>query len=200
MAQPPAPPPPLTAWELFEELGAELQLAMLELIGAAGATGLRGACVAARALVNSRVEGIRLGVDDLGRAPLGLHGRFPRLTRLELESAPDGEPLSSDTFAEFALDELQSLASLIELDLRGCKALGTAAVLALRNCCPQLQHLDLEDTGASCGFSQACTRCGVARLKLPCKCLCGSHSAPVPQLWEPPPRCRRWRPSPASQG
>jgi hypothetical protein len=149
MARPPAPAPPKTAWELFQELDAELQLAILELIGAAGATGLRGACRAARALVNSRVERIRLGADDLGRTALGLHGRFPRLTRLELESAPDGEPLSSDTFAEFALDELQSLASLIELDLRDCKALGTAAALALERCCPQLQHLDLDDTGAS---------------------------------------------------
>jgi hypothetical protein len=149
MAQPPAPAPPQTAWELFEQLGAELQLAILALIGEAGVKSLRGACVAARALVNSRVERICLGVDDLGRAPLGLHARFPRLTCLELESDPDGEPLSSDTFADFAVDELQSLSSLIQLYLRDCKALGTAAVLALRNCCPQLQHLDLDDTGAS---------------------------------------------------
>jgi hypothetical protein len=148
MAQPPPAPPPIkTAWELFEQLGAELQLAILELIGTAGAESLRRACRAARALVNSRVERICLGVDDLSRAPLSLHARFPRLQRLELETDADGA-LSSDAFAEFAMAELQSLSSLIELDLRGCKALGTAAAMALERCCPQLQDLDLKDTGA----------------------------------------------------
>jgi hypothetical protein len=148
MAQPPpAPPPPGTAWELFKQLGAELQLAILALIGAAGVQSLRRACVAARALVNSRVERICLGVDDLSRAPLALYARFPRLQRLELDNDPDGA-LSSDAFVDFAVAELQSLSSLIELDLSGCKALGTAAAMALERCCPQLQDLDLKDTGA----------------------------------------------------
>jgi hypothetical protein len=147
MAQlPSAPPPAQSAWELFEQLGAELQLAILELICEAGAKSLRGACRAARSLVNSRVERVWLGLEDLRRIPLGLRGRFPRLQRLELDTDRDGA-LSSDAFADFAAAELQSL-PLIELDLRGCKGLGTAAAMILERCCPQLEQLDLDDTGA----------------------------------------------------
>jgi hypothetical protein len=45
--------------------------------------------------------------------------------------------------------ELARLASLTRLDLENCESLGTAALAALQECCPQLQHLDLEGTGGS---------------------------------------------------
>jgi hypothetical protein len=141
-------------WVLLEQLDAELQLAILELVGAAGAKSLRRASRAARALANSRVERILLPVDDVLELPLRLRERFPRLQRLELEEDPDGM-LTDSAFADFAVTELAHLPSLVELGLSGCKSLGTAAALALRDYSPQLEQLHLEDTGES-------TPCAVA--------------------------------------
>ena len=42
-------------------------------------------------------------MDDLSRATLGLGGRFPRLRRLELQTAPAGGELSPNTFVDFAV-------------------------------------------------------------------------------------------------
>jgi hypothetical protein len=149
MAEPRAATPPL--WELLEQLEAELQSAILDLAGARALQRLRGACRAARALVNSRVRRVRLSADDLATLPLRLHERFPRLARLALAPGADGGP-EPDTFADFAVGELARLSSLVELDLSAHMSLGTAAAVALRDCCPQLQSLDLGGTGAgSCG-------------------------------------------------
>jgi hypothetical protein len=57
-------------WELLERLDAELQRAILDLAGWQAAKRLRGASRAARALVNSRVERVRLPADDLITLPL----------------------------------------------------------------------------------------------------------------------------------
>jgi hypothetical protein len=54
-------PPPL--WALVEQLQPELQQAIAELLCAAGRSSLRLACSSARALVNSRVAGIELGIE-----------------------------------------------------------------------------------------------------------------------------------------
>ncbi len=139
-----AEPRAATIWELLEQLDAELQWAILDLAGALAAKHLRGASREARALVNSRVERIRLPADALATLPLRLHARFPRLARLEL--APGA--LNSDAFADFAVAELARLSLLVELHLRHCGSLGTAAAVVLRDCCPQLQALDLAGTGA----------------------------------------------------
>ena len=135
-------------WALLEQLDAELQRAILELIGAAGAKSLRRASRAARALANSRVESVKLSVYDALVLPLRLRERFPRLQRLELEKDPDGA-LTDSAFVDFAATELAHLPSLVELDLRGCASLDTAAALALFHYSPQLQKLDLEGTGES---------------------------------------------------
>jgi hypothetical protein len=136
-------------WQLFEQLDAELQHAVLELIGAAGVKSLRLASRAARALANSRVEGITLSVDDVLGLPLRLRERFPRLQRLELRADPGGALPDPNSFADFAVTELAHLSSLVGLDLSGCKSLGTAAALALREYSPQLEELHLKDTGES---------------------------------------------------
>jgi hypothetical protein len=141
-------------WELLDRLDVELQRAILDLAGARAAKRLRGASRAARTLVNSRVERIRLSAGDVATLPLRLHERFPRLARLGLARGADGG-LAPDTFADFAMAELAPLSSLVELDLRACKSLGTAAAVALRDCCPQLQRLNLGSTGAG-GSSFTC--------------------------------------------
>jgi hypothetical protein len=144
MAEPVAAP---LLWELLEQLEAELQSDILDLAGARALQRLRAACRAARALVNSRVRRVRLSADDVATLTLRLHERYPRLARLELARGADGG-LSPDTFADFAVGELARLSSLVELDLSAHKSLGTAAAVALRDCCPQLQALDLAGTGA----------------------------------------------------
>ena len=131
--------PPL--WQLIEQLDAELQHAVLELIGAAGIQILRLAFRAARTLANGRVERIRLHAEDL--CNLHLRARFPRLQRLELAPGPDGDPRDA-AFADFAAAEL---AHLYELDLTDCQYLGAASVAAVLRCCPQLRRLELEGTG-----------------------------------------------------
>jgi hypothetical protein len=145
MAEPvAAATPPLS--ELLDQLDAELQRAILDLAGWQAAKRLRGASRAARALVNSRVESVCLSADDLITLPLRLHERFPRLARLGLAPGADG-CLGPDAFAAFAAAELAPLSSLVALDLAACKSLGTAAAMALRECCPQLQTLNLDGTG-----------------------------------------------------
>jgi hypothetical protein len=146
MAPRTARPATKSLWQLLEQLDSELQRAVRELVGAAGAKSLRRASRAARALANSRVERIKLSVDDVLGLSLRLHDRFPRLQRLALEADPDGA-LNSDAFADFAVTELAHLPSLVGLDLRGCRSLGTAAALALRDYSPQLEKLNLKDTG-----------------------------------------------------
>jgi hypothetical protein len=133
-------------WELLDQLDAELQRAILDLAGALAAKRLRGASRAARAMVNSVVESVCLSADDLVTLPLRLHERFPRLARLALAPGAVGG-LAPDTFAAFSTAELAPLSSLVELDLAACKSLGTAAAMALRDCCPQLRALDLAGTG-----------------------------------------------------
>jgi nucleotide-binding universal stress UspA family protein len=135
-------------WQLIERLDAEMQQVILELVGAAGAKSLRRASRWARALANGRVKRITLSVDDVHDLPLRLRERFPRLQRLELQADPDGA-LTETAFADFAVTELAHLPSLVELDLHGCKSLSTAAALALRDYSPQLEGLDLKDTGES---------------------------------------------------
>jgi hypothetical protein len=174
-------------WEFLERLDAELQRAILDLAGWQAAKHLRGASRAARALVNSLVERIRLSADDLATLPLRLHERFPRLARLELAPGAYGA-LSADTFVDFALAELARLSSLAELDLRPHKSLGTAAAAALRDCCPQLQRLNLTGTGAGGAAS---------RVRLLCHALKSRSRAPIttvllaPQAWRAPTRYRR---------
>jgi hypothetical protein len=141
-----------TLWELLEQLDAELQRAILDLAGEQAAKRLRGASRAARALVNSVVERVRLSADDPAALPLRLHQRFPRLTRLELAPGADGG-LAPDAFADFAVAELARLTSLVELDISAHKSLGTAAAVVLQECCPQLHWLNLDGTGA-CGGKQ----------------------------------------------
>jgi hypothetical protein len=138
-------PPPL--WELFEQLEPDLQRAIVELLRKAARKQLRLACSSARALLNSRVARIALAARQLIGRPLRLHERFPRLEVLQLLDAPGA--LTESDFADFSLAELARLASLTELDLHDCKSLGTAAAMALQQCCPQLRHLDLEGTGGS---------------------------------------------------
>jgi hypothetical protein len=99
MAERSRPPP------LFEQLGAELQLAIVELLCAVGWKQLRLACSSARALLNSRVAGIALPAGQLIGRPLSLHERFPRLEVLELLHDPDAA-LTESAFADFALAEL----------------------------------------------------------------------------------------------
>jgi hypothetical protein len=152
MAEPRAPTPPL--WQLLEQLEAELQSDILDLAGARALQRLRGASRAARALVNSVVESVRLSADDLATLTPRLHERFPRLARLELAPGADGAP-EPDAFADFAVGELARLSSLVGLDLSAHKSLGTAAAEALRDCCPQLQALDLGYTGARHSFACA---------------------------------------------
>jgi hypothetical protein len=130
--------------ELFEQLDADLQSAILELLCDPARKSLRAACRAARALVNSRVARITLFDDDICDLPLRLHERFPRLEYLDMVT--DGE-LTSDAFTDFALAELAPLSTLVKLDLKGWRDLGTAAASALRDCCPQLDGLQLEGTG-----------------------------------------------------
>jgi hypothetical protein len=174
-------------WDLLERLDAELQWAILDLAGAPAAKHLRGACRAARALVNSVEECIRLSADDLATLPLRLHARFPRLTHLELAPGAD-----SDAFADFAVAELARLSSLVALRLRDCGSLGTAAAVVVRDCCPQLQLLDLGGTGAG-GAASCVQRCfAQAAIQEPT-----TPSALAPQAWRALARCRRWPPSPA---
>jgi hypothetical protein len=189
MAEPVAAAAPL--WELLERLDAELQRAILGLAGERAVKRLRGACRAARVLVNSLVERIRLSADDLVTLPLRLHERFPRLARLGLARGADGA-LSADTFAEFAAAELAPLSTLAELHLAAHKSLGTAAAVVLRDCCPQLQALDLTRTGAGRMCSAASHGCnaGAARRS--------RRRLAAPQAWRSPSRCNRWPPSPAS--
>jgi hypothetical protein len=135
-------------WELLEQLDADLQRAIVDLAGGWAAKQLRAASRAARALVNSRVERVRLSAADLVHLPLRLHERFPRLASLELAPGADGGP-EPEAFADFAAAELAPLTTLLGLDLSACESLGdTAAAEALRDCCPQLWELDLEGTGA----------------------------------------------------
>jgi hypothetical protein len=130
--------------EIFEQLDADLQSAILELLCDPARKSLRAACRAARALVNSRVERIRLFADEICDLPLRLHQRFPRLEHLDLVT--DGE-LTSLAFTDFAAAELAPLSTLVKLDLKGWRDLGTAAAIALRDCCPQLDGVNLEGTG-----------------------------------------------------
>ncbi len=197
MAEPRAPTPPL--WQLLEQLEAELQSAILDLAGARALQRLRAACRAARALVNSRVERARLSADDLATLPLRLRERFPRLARLELAPGADGAP-EPDTFADFAVGELARLASLVELDLSAYKSLGTAAAVALRDCCPQLQALDLGATGAGGAASHVQRRRLVVAATQEPPAPIATPSALTPQAWPAPARCRCWPPSPASPG
>jgi hypothetical protein len=192
--RPRAATPPL--WELLERLDAELQGFILDLAGSLAAKRLRGASRAARALVNSAVERICLSADDLVTLPLRLHERFPRLARLELAPGADGG-LSSDTFADFAAAELARLSSLVELDLRAHMSLGTAAAMALRDCCPQLRALNLNGTGA--GRAASLARCCFARLQFSSRAPI-TASLPTAQAWRALPRWRRWPVSPASPG
>ena len=134
-------------WKLLEQLDAELQHAVLELIGAAGVKNLRLASRAARALANGRVERIKFPARAVASLSTRLHERYPRLQRLELVDGADGALTDSD-FADFAVEELGECGSLVHLGLARCKALGSASVAVLRDCCPQLQELDLEGTGA----------------------------------------------------
>jgi hypothetical protein len=126
-------PPPL--WALFEQLDAELQLAIVELVSKAGRRQLRLACSSARALVNSREACIALKAGQLIGRPLRLHERFPRLEGLVLRDDPE-DAITESAFADFAVAELARLASLNALVLRDCKSLGTAAAMALQQCCP----------------------------------------------------------------
>jgi hypothetical protein len=80
--------------------------------------------------------------------PLRLHERFPRLARLELVRGDVN--IGPDAFADFGVAELARLSTLVELELMDIKSLGTRAAMALRECCPQLQALNLYRTGA-CG-------------------------------------------------
>jgi hypothetical protein len=189
--QPRAPTPPL--WELLERLDAEMQSAILDLVGARAAQRLRGASRAARALVNSVVEAVSLSADDLATLPLRLHERFPRLECLELAPGAHGG-LSPDTFADFAVAELARLSSLVGLYLRAHKSLGTAAAEGMRDCCPQLQVLDLGGTGA--GASRVQRRFASAAIKEPR----ADHFTLCPplQAWRALLRCRRWPASRAS--
>jgi hypothetical protein len=177
-------------WALLEQLDAELQRAILELIGAAGAKSLRRASRAARALANSRVESVKLSVDDALVLPLRLRERFPRLQRLELQADPDGA-LTDSAFVDFAATELAHLPSLVELDLRGCASLGTAAALVLFHYSPQLEELDLEDTGEPNALRNCWLR-AVAKVVLR---LTVHHWRP--QAWRARRRCSCWPPLPA---
>jgi hypothetical protein len=137
-----------TLWELLEQLDADLQRFIVDLAGGWAAKQLRAASRAARALVNSRVERVRLSAADLVDLPLRLHERFPLLARLRLAPGADGG-LGPHAFADFAVAELAPLTTLVELDLSACTSLGGAAAAeALRDCCPQLEGLDLGKTGA----------------------------------------------------
>jgi hypothetical protein len=133
-------------WALFEQLGAELQRAIVELLSKAGRKQLRLACTSARALLNSCVARIRLPAENVIGRPLRLLERFPRLELLELLHDPTGV-LTESAFAD--LVELPRLASLVKLSLRDSKSLGTAAVVVLQQCCPQLRSLNLAGTGGS---------------------------------------------------
>jgi hypothetical protein len=146
--------PPRPLWELFEQLGEELKLKIVELLCEADRRSLRFAWTSARALVNSRVVRIALPAEELltGR-PLGLRECFPRLEMLDL-LPPDGALTSESAFAVFAVAELAHLASLRHLILRDNQSLGTAA-MALMHFCPQLQVLDLGNTGAA-GWRTTC--------------------------------------------
>jgi hypothetical protein len=155
MAGPRAATPRL--WELLERLDAELQSSILDLAGEQDVKRLRGASRAARALVNSVVESVRLSADDLVTLTLRLHERFPRLARLGLAPGAEGA-LTSNAFADFAVAELARLSSLVGLDLPAHKSLGTAAAVALRDCCPQLRELDLAGTGAGFGVCSAASQ------------------------------------------
>jgi hypothetical protein len=193
MAQRPAPSTALL-WQLFEQLDDELQRTILELIGGPAARSLRRAFRAGRALANSRVERIRLPAAEIGSLPLRLHERFPRLARLELVQGDVN--IGPDAFADFAVAELARLASLVELALRGYKSLGTGAAMALRECCPQLQALDLHGTGA--GSSQQCVVLASHQRLQPTSCARRSRRPlPTPQVWRAPTRCRCWPASPA---
>ena len=195
MAEPRAATPPL--WQLLEQLDAELLWAILELIGARAVVHVRGASRAARALMNGVVESIRLSADDLATLPLRLHERFPRLARLELAPGADGGP-EPDTFADFAVAELARLSSLVGLNLGGCESLGTAAAEALRDCCPQLQSLDLGGTGADGAASRVQRRFAHTGCDPRSRAAITPPSALALQAWRAPMRCRRWPPSPAS--
>jgi hypothetical protein len=148
MAEPRAAIKPL--WELLEQLDAELQGFILDLAGGRAVKRLHGASRAARALVNSVVERVRLSAHDVATLHLRLHERFPRLARLELAPGADGV-LNSDAFADFAVAELARLSTLVALNISASKSLGTAAAVVVRDCCPQLQRLDLPQTGATDG-------------------------------------------------
>jgi hypothetical protein len=153
-------PPPL--WALFEQLDAELPLAIVALLSNAGRSSLRLACSSARALLNSRVARIELPAEEVIGRPLRRHERFTRLEALALLA--DGPALTSDSFADFAIGELERLASLAELHLRDSKSLGTAAVAVLQQCCPQLRILSLAGTGGCSADGHSCTCCAVTYL------------------------------------
>jgi hypothetical protein len=178
--------------ELFQQLDPKLLRAILDLAGARAAKRLRRASRAARALVNSAVEVVRLSVDDLFTLTLRLHERFPRLARLELAPGADGA-LSSDAFAAFAAAELAPLSSLVELDLRAHTSLGTAAAMALQICCPQLRTLDLDGAGAGAAAV-------LLLLAADWELSRSQHPLLSPQAWRTSTRSRRWPPSPAWRG
>jgi hypothetical protein len=136
---------PRSGWDFFDQLHDELQQAIAQLVGAAGIKSWRATCRAARQLLNARVR--RASIDAVELPRLSLVQRFPGLQRLNVGDA-DGS-LTDTTFAEFALVELAALTSLDSLQLRGCKALGTAGLVALERYCPQLRGLALEGAGAT---------------------------------------------------
>jgi hypothetical protein len=141
-------PPQLPAWQRFESLHPDVQLAILELLGDAGRRALRATCAAARALVNGlSVKGLTLSdASDLEQLPgLRLHERFPRLEGLTLNDA--GDVLNDSLFAEWAAASLRHMTQLKELELGSSKAMGTACLLALHTFCTQLEVLWLPQSG-----------------------------------------------------
>ena len=145
-------PAQLSAWQSFESLHPDVQLAILQLLGGAGRRALRGTCAAARALVNGL--GAKRATLSAPRElkqlrGLRLHERFPRLERLTLI---DADAVLTDTlFAEWAAASLKHMTSLKRLDLDFCAALGAPAALALHTFGTQLEALVLPSrSGGGC--------------------------------------------------
>jgi hypothetical protein len=120
--------PPRSGWELFEQLGDDVQQAIAQLVGAAGIKSWRATCRAARQLLNARVRTASVNAVDVPR--LSLVQRFPGLR-------------------ELTVVELAAPTSLTRLHLYGCKALSTAGLVALERYCPQLRSLTLQGAGAT---------------------------------------------------
>jgi hypothetical protein len=156
-------PPPL--WALFERLVPELQLAIIDVLGAPARNCLRLACSSARALVNSRVARIALPAEEVVGRPLRLHERFPRLEVLVLSAYTDGA-LTDSTFPGFATGapDLADYARTGLQRVAGHGSYGGPAAVLPPAAWP-------EPGGHRCGCRTTC------HVKLPLPCCCSNTSA-----------------------